>query len=257
MPDRGGAAGAGGNSPGSWNAAAVTPDPLEPLMGLPGVPEAVDAARAAVDLFLRERVLRSRRGEVRRAALARSALATTRLDDPHADAASPAALRTLRELRSASQVWGRAPLQALARVHALAAAGLVDDSDLGRPRDDPETSARLAQLARVATTSPAPGVVVAAVVHGELLALSPFRGANGIVARTAQRLVLVQRAVDPDALTVPEEGLLDLGVPRYRKAAEAFAAGSPAGVADWLVVVAASVQRGASVGRGICAGLAG
>lgn len=231
-------------------------DPLAPLLELPGVPEAVDAARAAVDALLKERFLGAHRAQVRAAALARAALATTRLDDPDAAAASPAALRVLGEVGPAAEVWGRAPLQALARLHALAAAGTVDDGDLGRPHGDAQTSRRLSQLAWVATVSRVPAVVLAAVVHGELLALTPFPGPNGLVARAAQRLVLVQRGVDPDALTVPEEGLLVLGADRCRQAAAAFAAGEPDGVGEWLVLTAASVQRGALVARGICADLA-
>lgn len=240
------------------HAAAVTDDPLAPLLGLPGVPEAVDASRAAVDRLLKERVLQTRRREVRAEALRRAALATTALDDGSASpsaVASPGALRMLREVRAMSQVWGRAPLQALARLHTLAAAGTVPDDELGRPRDDPATSARLTQLSATVTTSQAPGVVVAAVVHGELLALAPFDAANGLVARAAGRLVLVQRGVDPDALTVPEEGLLRLGLDRYRQAAAAFAAGTSAGVAEWVTLVAASLQGGAAIGRQICAEL--
>jgi len=57
------------------HAAAVTDDPLAPLLGLPGVPEAVDASRAAVDRLLKERVLQTRRREVRAEALRRAALA--------------------------------------------------------------------------------------------------------------------------------------------------------------------------------------
>lgn len=234
-------------------------DPLAPLMDLPGVPEAVDAARAGVDALLKERVLRTRRQEVRAAALARAAAASTRLDGHGRDdtPASAGALQVLSEVRSTARVWGRAPLQALARLHSLAAAGEVDDELLGRPHDDEATSVRLSQLADVVTSSRAPGVVVAAVVHGELLTLTPFGAASGLVARGAQRLVLVERGVDPDSLTVPEEGLLQLGADRYRQAALGFGSGSEQGVADWLILVAASVQRGAAVGRGICADLAG
>lgn len=240
----------------------MTSDPLAPLLDLPGVPEAVDAARAAVDGLLKERVLRTRRSEVRAAALARAATASAALDvasgeAPDLDSASAGALRVLSEVRSASRVWGHAPLQALARLHTLAASGRVAPDRLGRPRDDDATSRRLVQLATVATESKVPGLVVAAVVHGELLALQPFDTANALVARAAQRLVLVDRGVDPDALTVPEEGLVLLGADRYRVAAEGFASGSPRDLADWLTFVAAAVQRGASVGRGICTELAG
>jgi hypothetical protein len=93
------------------------------------------------------------------------------------------------------------------------------------------------------------------VVHGEVLALQPFTWGNGLVARAAQRLVLVQRGVDPDALSVPEEGLLRAGVDEYAAAAGEYAAGTPEGVARWLMLVAGSVARGAAVGREVCRSL--
>ncbi|MDJ0114171.1 oxidoreductase, partial [Rhodococcus erythropolis] len=62
--------------------------------------------------------------------------------------------------------WKRAPLQALARLHLLAAADLVEDADqLGRPRSDRGVGERLdalAQLVTGGTSAPAP--VLAAVV---------------------------------------------------------------------------------------------
>ena len=48
-------------------------------------------------------------------------------------------------------VWRRAPLQALARLHALAAADLVDDDQLGRPRGDAGVGPRLELLADIVT----------------------------------------------------------------------------------------------------------
>ncbi len=48
-------------------------------------------------------------------------------------------------------VWQRAPLQAIARLHALAAADLADDDRLGRPRGDAEVGRRLALLADIVT----------------------------------------------------------------------------------------------------------
>jgi hypothetical protein len=89
--------------------------------------------------------------------------------------------------------WRHSPRQALARLHVLAASAVVPDSDaLGRPRpvgapyDDPvglgpapdpvEVAARLDGLARVLTGgTSAPAVVVAGVVHGELMALRAVR----------------------------------------------------------------------------------
>src|SRR5258707_928148 len=49
-----------------------------------------------------------------------------------------------------------------------------------------------------------PGAVLVAVVHGELLALSPFGTANGVVARAAARLTTIGTGLDPKGLIVPE-----------------------------------------------------
>jgi hypothetical protein len=102
------------------------------------------------------------------------------------------------------------------------------------------------------TGSEAPGVVVAGVVHAELMVLRPFGSADGLVARAASRVVLVARGVDPDALTVPEMGLLDLGADAYGRALADYEGGTPQGLARWLVFHAASVQRGAAFARTLC-----
>jgi fido (protein-threonine AMPylation protein) len=89
-------------------------------------------------------------------------------------------------------------------------------------------------------------------VHGEILALQPFAWGNGLVARAALRLVLVGRGVDPDALSIPEEGMLELGEVSTREALAGYVSGDPAGVTRWLVHVASSVARGAAAGRRVC-----
>ena len=242
-------------------------DPLAALLRLDGVYEAVDAARASIDTLLKERVLVRRRGEVTAESIRRGSWASAQLDGAELtlddyyppfgedadDRLAAAALRTTAQVGSLATVWASAPLQALARLHTLAAADEVDADGLGRPRTDLEVSARLAQLAEVVTSpTQAPAVVVAAVVHGEVMALQPFAWGNGIVARAAQRLVLVQRGVDPDALSVPEEGLLRAGEATYREAVAGYAAGTADGVTRWLMLVASSVARGAAIGREVC-----
>jgi hypothetical protein len=246
-------------------------DPLAALLRLDGVVEAVDAARASVDVLLKERVLVQRRGEVTAESIRRGSWASMVLEGaelareswypPFADTAAgrlaAASLRTTAQVGSLSVVWASAPLQALARLHTLVAADELPSDQLGRPRSDAEVSLRLAQLADVVTSpTQAPAVVIAAVVHGEVLALQPFAWGNGLVARAAQRLVLIQRGVDPDMLSVPEEGLLGVGGDEYRSAAAGYAAGTPEGVARWLMVVAWSLAKGAAVGREVCRTLA-
>ncbi len=169
--------------------------------------------------------------------------------------------------------WRHSPRQALARLHVLAAADLVADPDaLGRPRppavvpEDPvglgtapepvEVAARLDGLARVLTAgTSAPAVVVAAVVHGELMALRAFGAADGLVARAAARLVLVDRGLDPKAVSAPEVGHLELGDGHghaYAEALQAYVSGTPDGVAAWLVHCARAVALGAREGLAVC-----
>jgi hypothetical protein len=112
-------------------------------------------------------------------------------------------------------------------------------------------SARLALLARLATGgTAAPAPVLAAVVHGELLALAPFGSADGVVARAAARLTAVASGLDPKSLAVPEVGHLRR-VREYRTAAAAFAGGTADGVAEWLRHCCAQWEAGAREGRSI------
>lgn len=169
--------------------------------------------------------------------------------------------------------WRHSPRQALARLHVLAASELVPDSDaLGRPRpvgapyDDPldlgpapdpvEVAARLDGLARVLTGgTSAPAVIVAGVVHGELMALRAFGTADGLVARAAARLVLVDRGLDPKAVSAPEVGHAELqhqNHGEYGDALRAYVAGGEQGVARWLVHCAHAVALGAREGLAVC-----
>lgn len=53
------------------------------------------------------------------------------------------------------------------------------------------------------------GLVVSGVVHHELLSIHPYEAANGRLARTAARLVLRARGLDPQGLAVAETLLAD------------------------------------------------
>ena len=131
-------------------------------------------------------------------------------------------------------VWQRAPLQAIARLHALAAADLADDDRLGRPRGDADVGRRLALLADIVTGGTrVPAPVLAAVVHGELLTLEPFGTADGVVARAVSRLVTIASGLDPHGLGVPEVYWMRHSGD-YRAAARGFRVGHtrrPCGVA--------------------------
>jgi hypothetical protein len=179
-------------------------------------------------------------------------LEQVRAGDPLAlaDPVLQGALRAQAQIGPLADTWSRAPRQALARLHALAAADLVTDpSALGRP--DRGAAQRLDTLADVLAATSAPAVVVAAIVHGELLSLDAFAPASGVVARAAARLVLIDRGLDPRSLVVLEVGHRDLDE-QYRAALEAYRTGSPDGVGEWLRHCCAAVVAGAREGIAIC-----
>lgn len=239
----------------------MTADPLAPLLELPGVAEASDRARDALGRAHRHRAnLRGWRVTAAEASL-RAARASSVLDggpvrlDDLADAAGVSdpvfggALRVAQELEGGEGplvgIWQRAPLQALARLHMLAAADHVEDDRLGRPRADAEVGPRLELLADVVTgRTGAPAPVVAAVAHGELLTLRPFGSADGVVARAVSRLVTIASGLDPHGLGVPEVSWMRQPAD-YRAAARGFAEGTPDGVGAWLVLCCRAMQAGA------------
>jgi hypothetical protein len=241
-------------------------DPLAPLAALPGVAEAVDATRAAMDGLLREPALRRRRGEVRAAARLHAAWASATLSGgdvpldqfqpPFADDTSGqlanAALNVGSEVGALADTWRNAPLQAIARLHSVAATGTSSSEDLGRPRRAPGVSERLATLAEVVSQTEVAGVIVSAVVHAELMTVRPFGSFDDIVARAAARVVLVQTGVDPDAIAVPEMGLVELGDGAYRQALQGYETGRPTALGHWVTFHAAAVQRGATFARSLC-----
>jgi hypothetical protein len=228
-------------------------DPLGPLLALPGVEDAVRAAREAVDAVHRHPT--NRRGWPATAAEAsvRAARASAALDGGAAaipdtgevsDPVLAGALRIAESIGPLLPVWQRAPLQALARLHVLAAADLAEDDDLGRPRPTRGVSARLDLLAGlVAGGSSVPGPVLAAVVHGELLTLAPFPVASGVVARAAARLTAIGTGLDPKGLAVPEVFYFR-HQERYSAAATGFATGDRDAVAAWLLLYCEAVEAG-------------
>lgn len=265
-------------------------DPLAPLLDLQGVRDAVERARGAVDELLGHRVLRRRSAEVTAESALRGARASAQLEgagigleqlrgqllagtrvevhdrDAQRSAVVQGAVRLHADLGSVLGAWRSAPRQALARLHVLGASGVVEDADaLGRPRDallaadplglgappDPRVVARrVDQLSDVLLVTTAPAVLVAAVVHGELLALRPFGSLDGLVARAAARLVLVDRGLDPKAVSAPEVGHVELHH-EYAAAAAGFATGEE-GLARWLIHCADAVALGAREGLAVC-----
>lgn len=140
-------------------------------------------------------------------------------------------------------VWQRAPLQAIARLHALAAADLTDADALGRP--GPDAGRRLELLGDIVTSGTrVPAPVLAAVAHGELLTLAPFGVADGVVARAVSRLVTITTGLDPHGLGVPEMHWMR-STNDYRAHARGFASGTPDGLAAWVIGSCRALEAGA------------
>jgi hypothetical protein len=139
-------------------------------------------------------------------------------------------------------VIGSSPLQAFARLHALAGKGVLDDESLGRPVS-PDAAQRLNGLADTLLTTTVPAMLVAALVHAELATVLPFASHNGIVARAAERLVLVARGVDPASVVVPEAGHLALRA-AYESNLRGYAVGGRNGMHAWLLYAPQAYSAG-------------
>ena len=267
----------------------VQADPLAAVAQLPGVDEAVERARTAVDRLRGHKVLRSRSSQVTaesalRGARASAALAgadwpleelrrRTDLGEEEGAALVRGALRISGELSELLPILRQAPAQALTRMHLLAAAGAEDPGRIGRPRlpgetvepepampvppvDAQQSAARLSALTGVlAAPSKAPALVVAAIAHAELLATAPFGWGDGLVARAVFRLLLVDRGLDPNSLAAPEVGFVEFGVDVYREALAAYAGGTAAGIAAWIAHCGQALVSGAQDSLAACEAL--
>ncbi|MFF4950385.1 oxidoreductase [Streptomyces chattanoogensis] len=264
-------------------------DPLAALASLPGVAYAVDSVRKGVDRVYGHRIMRRRSNEVSSEAALRGArgsaalagadwaLEEVRRRSDFGVEGEPrtvgAALRLTAEAGQLLSVWRQSPLRVLARLHLVAAGGgAAADDTVGRPRlggepvDEPlvelplpdadEVAGRLDGLSRLLLAgTEAPALVTAAVVHGELLALRPFGSYNGLVARAAERIVLVGSGLDPKSICPAEVGHAELGRAAYTAALEGYASGTPEGVAAWIAHCGRAVDLGARESTAVCEAL--
>ncbi|MGW7527590.1 oxidoreductase [Streptomyces sp. NPDC054783] len=261
-------------------------DPLAALGSLPGVADSVESVRKAVDRVYGHRIMRRRSAEITSEAALRAARGSAALSgadwaleevrrrtDFGGDAgarAMGAALRLSAEAGQLLSIWRQSPLRVLARLHLVAAAS--KDEEVGRPRqagetvDEPlielplpdaqEVSGRLEGLADlIIAGSSAPALVTAAVVHGELLALRPFVSHNGLIARAAERIVLIGSGLDPKAICPAEVGHAELGRASYLAALEGYVSGTPEGMAAWIAHCGRAVELGARESTAVCEAL--
>ncbi|MEL5960529.1 oxidoreductase [Streptomyces sp. CLV115] len=266
----------------------TAPDPLAALGALPGVADAVDSVRKAVDRVYGHRVMRRRSNEVTAEAALRGARGSAALSgadwsleevrrrtDFSGDGEAHvigAALRLTAEAGQLLSIWRQSPLRVLARLHLVAAGGAAPDDAVGRPRlagepvDEPLVEAPLPDADEVAgrleglsglilSGTSAPALVTSAVVHGELLALRPFGSYNGLVARTAERIVLIGSGLDPKSICPAEVGHAEQGRAAYVAAFEGYLSGTPEGMAAWIAHCGRSVELGVRESTAVCEAL--
>ncbi|MFI9568947.1 oxidoreductase [Streptomyces rishiriensis] len=261
-------------------------DPLAALGSLPGVAESVESVRKAVDRVYGHRVMRRRSNAITSEAALRGARGSAALSgadwaleevrrrsDFGVDGEARvmgAALRLTAEAGQLLSIWRQSPLRVLARLHLVAAAS--DGDEVGRPRqvgeavDEPlielplpsadEVAGRLEGLSElIIAGGSAPALVTAAVVHGELLALRPFTSYNGLIARAAERIVLIGSGLDPKSVCPAEVGHAELGRAAYSAALDGYASGTPDGMAAWIAHCGRAVELGARESTAVCEAL--
>jgi hypothetical protein len=267
---------------------------LKYLATRPGVPALVEATRDACLGLRRHPALRRRGATARAEATLRAARCSAEMagarvplvlvrdvargratfGDDAAGRTARGALRALAEAERLGPIGQQAPLQALARLHTAACAGLVGDALLGRPRpagvrpgdgvdlhdasggpllapDGEQLRGRLEALAGLMRAPEStPALLVAALVQAEVAVARPFVAGNGVVARALCRAVVIERGLDASGVAVWEAALLDAGQD-HSQALSAYATGSTAGVLDWIRLFADSVRAGAREGAAL------
>ncbi|HEX6916484.1 MAG TPA: hypothetical protein VF140_00285, partial [Phycicoccus sp.] len=243
-------------------------DAVRRLAELPGVPEQVEAAREACTRLRWHQALRRRIPEAAAESRVRGAVASAELEGARlpvdvvrdvirgaaswSESADPVeqvvrgVVAATAETEHVRGIVLTAPLQAVARLHTVAAAGLVPEPALGRPRlagetcaeltdlgeapDAGEAAARLRAVVEVLIATPRlPVVVAAAVIHAELATVRPFVRGNAVVARALDRAVVRAGGLDPTGVAVTEAGHASGGGAAYLGALAAYGRGDAAG----------------------------
>ena len=238
-------------------------DPAAHIAVLPGVADAVERARRAVDDLRGHRVLRRSADRVAAESALRGARASAALagaDVPLETCAPPSrrrtpammtsgharrgrsssptasgwrtstrvvvqgALRVAAEIGLLRNAWPKAPLQVVARLHTLAAAGSVPDDVAGPPRarGGRPGSAASASCSRHRPPHRRWSSRPSCTASWRRWARS--RSAPASSAAAAGRLTMVGRGLDPTAVSVPEVGHVELGREAYLDALDGYRA---------------------------------
>lgn len=232
---------------------AVSTDRIAWLVALEGVASSYASTRDGIDAMLRDRGLRKTDPQTTAEALAIGAHASAVLEGSRSTLAEMAegggdevaqdSLRLSASVLSLVPLMKQAPLQAFARLHAVAAGTALPAEQLGRPRDA-ASAGRLRTVSElIINDTSAPALLVAAMVHGDIATAKPFASHNGIVARAAERLVIVSRGVDPKSLMVTEAGHLALRA-QYESNLRAYASATQRGVHAWALYASEAYAKG-------------
>jgi hypothetical protein len=228
-------------------------DPLAWLTDLEGVRSAYAGTRDGIEVMLRDRGLRRTSPELTAESLLRGAHASAVLEGSgslleqvragEGDEIASDAVRLSASMLALAPLLKTAPLQAIARLHAVVGAASLAPDELGRPRDAASAD-RLRGVAEILLSgSEAPALLMAAVAHADVATAAPFASHNGIVARAAERLVMVARGVDPASVVVPEAGHLALRR-EYESNLRGYRDGGRPGLQAWLLYAAEAVTAG-------------
>lgn len=278
-----------------------SPEVIHALRSLAEVPEvaaAVDDSREACTQLRWHQALRRRIPEAAAESRVRGAWASARLEgartsveivrDLMRGARQPSpdpdpverivrgAMAATAETEHVRAVAVASPMQALARLHVVAAADLVPDrAQLGRPRTGDETCeefadlgpapaadqvpARLAGVAQILAANEAvPALVCIAIAHAEIATIRPFTHGNGLVARAFERALVQATGLDPTGVAVTEAGQGDQGPTAYIGALTAYATGGADGVRLWLehcgTALVAAALEGHTIADAVLAG---
>lgn len=234
------------------------------------IAEHLAAARTAIDELLWRRDVRANAANIAVESLrigARDSAAIEGadqlgVDDSPMGRVLEAAIAVTAEAVRMDETWNRSPAQVLAHLHSVAANGFATPDELGRPRngddvDDPlhigniPTASvippRLTTLSDVILQPGLPALLEAALVHGELVALRPFRWGSGLVARASIRTVFRARGLDPSSFTAPERGMYEIGRSDYVSAIRDFQSGSLPQMRRYISWFTSAVTLGARV----------
>ncbi len=126
----------------------------------------------------------------------------------------------------------------------------VHDASIGRvlffPVDPAHVADRLDRTAAWVADADDHPVVVAGVLHHQVLDIHPFEAANGRLARTAGRLLLADAGIDADRAGQPEAALLEDSIGYLDEVGRSRRLGDPGTfVARWAEAVTDGLRRAA------------